>query len=334
MAIEIGITQPTGTWSPINSRHQLAWDSTSLGEFKTCARRYFYRIVMGLTPRDVSAHLTFGLIYHSALETYDNAKAQGSTHSAAVIIALRHTLEKTWDSALGRPWTSDIPTKTRETLVRSILWYLENFSDDPASTIILANGRAAVELSFRFESGLNSSDGQPYLISGHMDRMVNFMDRPWGLDRKTTRSALNSDYATHYSPDNQISLYSVAGSLIFGEPIAGFLIDAAQIGVGFSRFWRFPVTRTQAQLSEWMADLEFWLSYAEHCAKINHWPQNDRACGNFERVLDTKDTSQTSGYAGGCPYRTLCGVSPSARPALYKAYDVSPWDPLIPRGET
>ena len=53
---------------------QLAIDSTSLGEFKLCPRRYYYSILRGLGPRGGSVHLTFGIWMHTAREKYEVAK--------------------------------------------------------------------------------------------------------------------------------------------------------------------------------------------------------------------------------------------------------------------
>ena len=37
---------------------QWAWDSTSLGTFKDCPRKYFYTLVMGYRARGESVHRT------------------------------------------------------------------------------------------------------------------------------------------------------------------------------------------------------------------------------------------------------------------------------------
>lgn len=332
--IDVGPVEPTvkqkimtETFSLEVPGHQRAWDSTSLGELKTCARRYYYRIVLGYVPRGQSAHLTFGLIYHSALEVYDHMKTQGLSHDDAVIEAVGHAMDRTWDHALNRPWSSDHNIKTRDSLLRTIVWYLEKFADDPAETVVLHNGKPAVELSFRIEVGLKSSiDNREYIICGHLDRVVRFNEQYWNVDRKTTKYTLDDSYFSKYSPDNQMSCYSVAGQLILDEPVAGIIIDGAQVGVTFSRFQRGLVHRHPAVLAEWVTDTGYWLKIAEHFALSNYWPQNDKACLMYYSASDP--------VYSGCPYRSVCSMVPAMRMKHLEAhFDKSQWDPLIVRGD-
>ena len=55
-------------------------------------------------------------------------------------------------TASGAPMEFEDTIKTRFTLLRSVVWYLEQFENDPCETVILADGRPAVELSFRCRS--------------------------------------------------------------------------------------------------------------------------------------------------------------------------------------
>lgn len=309
---------------------QLAWDSTSLGELKTCARRYQYNILEGYVTRTENVHLRFGSEFHAALEYYDRLRAResryepdfyirppGASHEDALLGAVRFTLERTWDEKLGRPWTSDEPTKTRDTLIRSIIWYLDQFENDPCETIILNSGEPAVELSFRFEIGIQSKlTGEEFVVCGHLDRVARFQDRKWIMDRKTTKSTISEETFNNYTPDNQMTLYTFAGNIIMDEPIAGVILDVAQVVVTFSRFQRRALQRTPAQLEEWTRDLAHWLAVAESHVAQNYWPQNDKACHLF----------------GGCPYRPVCSASPEIRPALLSAlYTRRSWDPLVTR---
>ncbi len=272
---------------------------------------------MGYVSNSENAHLKFGLIYHSAIEAYDHARIKGSTHADATIAAVRHALTQTWDETLQRPWQSEHNIKTRETLIRTIVWYLDQFADDPCRTITLANGKPAVELSFRFELGLNSRlTNEPYILCGHLDRVVEFQGATWVTDKKTSKSTLSESYFANYTPDNQVSLYSLAGILIFNQPISGVIIDAAQVAVTFSRFQRALIQRTRSQLDEWKDDLIYTIQQMEYYAKNNYWPQNDSACGLY----------------GGCPYRGICSISPELREKHLEAmFSKRIWDPLQTR---
>lgn len=298
---------------------QLAWDSTSLGALKTCPRSYEEAIIKGHTRHTDNVHLLFGLHYHSGLECYDYCRATGMDHEDAVRAAVKKIMADTWDFKLNRPWNSDDKNKNRFNLLRTIVWYLEQFKDDPVKTVILANGKPAVELSFRFETSYKAvTTGETFLLCGHLDRMGVFQDQTYIIDRKSTKSDIQgADFFDRYSPDNQMSLYELAGGIVYGLPIRGVMIDAAQVLVTGSRFRRGFTYRTQEQRDEWYKDLEYWLNQAEGFAVKGYWPQNDKACGLY----------------GGCPFRAICGKSPLVRDQWAKDYKTRIWDPLQTRGD-
>ena len=186
---------------------QLSIDSTSLGEFKTCPRRYFYRIICGWQPATLSFHLTFGLLYHGALERYDHKRASGASHDDALDFAIDWTLRETWDKELKRGWISGDSNKTRLTLIRTIIDYCDRFGPaDNMETLILANGKPAVELSFSFAPGFDPAPtGERYTLCGHLDRIVTMHGEQYVQDRKTTAHTLAPSYFAQFSPHNQFT---------------------------------------------------------------------------------------------------------------------------------
>lgn len=265
--------------SQISPNFQFAWDSTSIGAFKTCPRYYQLSILEGWQPRETSVHLIFGLHFHSALELYDHLRFGGMEHRAAMRDVVRKVLALTWDEKKGRPWLSDDPNKNRVTLLRSVIWYLDQFGEhDPIQTVRLANGKPAVELSFRFDSGYTSSKGESLLLCGHLDRLAMLNDKAFVLDRKTTKSTINSSFFDKFTPDNQMSLYAIAGKIVYNIQIEGIIVDGAQVAHTFTRFLRGVVPRSESVLEEWYFDLGQYLATAELYAAQNYWPQNDKSC--------------------------------------------------------
>lgn len=299
---------------------QFAIDSTSLGEFKTCPRKYFYSIVAGWGPRGESPHLTFGILLHKAREDYDKARLRGDSHDEALDASLDSALKATWNKELGRPWLSGHNLKNRLTLIQTLVWYLDDKGrDDSLETMVMANGQPAVELSFRFDSGLKcETTGEAILLCGHLDRIAYLNDVPYITDIKTSGSDVSARWAQQFTPGNQFSLYALAGRVAFGLEIKDLIVDGVQVGVGFSRFQRHVIRRTEDQLSEWLHDTSIVVGHMEDCAVDCYWPQNDKACGNY----------------GGCPFQSVCSKSPSSREAWLKSdFDRRVWDPLQVRGE-
>lgn len=341
---------------------QFAWDSTSLGWLKTCARLYQYRMIEGWSSRGGgNVHLEFGSLYHSALELYDRCRSLSESHDDALFQAVKMCLEKTWD--YGEPCTycngkfTGLPNnacencmntgfigqgkpidwghnlKTRETLVRTVIWYLEEFGEnDAAETVQLRNGKPAVELSFRLELDFGPEDiaaasvnhdtgvigpGQPYVLCGHLDRLVKFGDGLYVMDRKTSSTTIGSYYFDGYNPDNQMSLYTLASKVIYQTPVRGVIIDAVQIAVGFSRFSRGFTFRTESQTEEWLDETRHWLELAEGFARAGHWPMNDKSCHQY----------------GGCAFRKVCSKAPEVRQRFLETdFEKRAWNPLEARG--
>lgn len=319
---------------------QFAWDSTSLGWLKTCPRLYQYSMIDGWRSRGNNVHLKFGGWYHSALEMYDRLRSAEIDHEEAVRRVVTWLMDQTWIrepgtgpdvstdiyiAPSGKPWDSGHNLKTRETLIRSVIWYLDQFGpNDSCETVQLANGKPAVELSFRMEMDFGpkhapdflSGNAQPYVLSGHLDRVVLFQGAYYVMDRKTSSTTIGSYYFDQYDPDNQMSLYSMAARVIYNTPVRGVIIDAAQIAVGFSRFTRGFTFRTESQIEEWLGETKAWLQLAEGFAVAGHWPMNDKSCHQY----------------GGCVFRKVCSKSPEVRHKFLETdFEKRPWNPLEPR---
>jgi hypothetical protein len=277
-----------------------------------CWRKYYYSMVVGYRSKHESVHLFYGIVYHSALELFDRLRFKGEDFNNAQRMSVRYVLEQTWID--GKPWVSDHDKKTRETLVRSVIWYLEHFKEDPASTIALADGSPAVELTFQMPLDFGPQEGTNYVLTGHMDRLVKLADNIYGSDRKTTSSALASRYYETFKPNVQVTQYTLAGQVIYKMPIKGILIDAAQINIGATNFGRTISYRTDLELQEYLNELRYdWFPQALERAKSGRYPMNPQACHKYD----------------GCQFRKVCSMDPSLRDrALKSDFIISHWNPL------
>lgn len=299
---------------------QFAWNSTCLGLLKTCPRLYQYTVIEGWGSRDESIHLRFGIEYHRALQDYAIARAQGTQHEDSIRDTITRLHARVWDWNVDRTSRAG-KYKNRETILGLVVDYLDHFVDDPAETFVLEDGAPAVELPFRFELDWGPAQvvheltgktvdyvhgvaPQPYLLSGHLDRVVNFSDGLYVMDRKTSMATLSSYYFNQWSPSNQMTLYTLAGKIMLNSPIKGVIIDAAQVLLEKpNAFQRGFTYRTNDQLDEWLVDLRYWLHNAETYATNSYWPQNDTSCDKF----------------GGCKFREVCSRSPQVREQYLRA---------------
>jgi len=294
---------------------QIYVDASSLTEFKICPRRYYYSIVMGRQPMAESIHLTFGILLHKAAELYHIrrfTKAEG--HADALREVIRWLMNATWDREANRPWTSGDKYKNRFTLVRTVVWYLDKYQEDELRTAILKDGRPAVELPFTMDAGYTAFTGEEFMLCGKLDRIVTFKSDYYVADIKTTQSTIGDYYFKKYTPDNQVTIYNLAGNVAFELPVQGLIIDGCQIAIEFSRFERGLIERTEAQMLEWQEELGYWLMNMNTCAEQDYWPKNDSACNMY----------------GGCPFRSVCSQRnpTAAQKVIEGAYRERVWDPL------
>lgn len=297
---------------------QFAWDASSLKLWQECPFKYYLKMVEGWGGASDSPHLRFGSIYASSLEHFHKLRADGLPYWEAAAEIVRRALLDSWDHerddagarvpGSGAAWDSGHHLKNRETLLRSIIWYFDQYEDDPMTTYVTAEGRPAVEFSFT----LPVEDG--IVFCGHIDRLVEYQDRLMVQDQKTTGSTLSQYYFDQYSPDTQMSMYTFAGQAIYSAPVAGVVIDAAQIAVGFTRYDRGLTYRTKAQLEEWYEDTMLHIAAAQRATREREFPMNTTACGNY----------------GGCQFRRICSRSPEVRMNFLRG-DFERghvWDPL------
>ena len=107
---------------------QYAWDATSLDLAMTCSRKYYYSMIRGIRPKDKSVHLVFGGLYATALEHFYRFRAVGQSIDDALREVVREALISSWDFEAGHAMIFDSPNKTRVTLIRTIVWYVEQFA--------------------------------------------------------------------------------------------------------------------------------------------------------------------------------------------------------------
>lgn len=318
---------------------QLAWDSTSLGLLKECPHKYALTMLCGHGA--MNDHLFFGILYHECQEEYKKTLIATGDHDEAVAHATLHALsasgthkavaDSNGESEMVEwyPWESDIPEKNRFTLVRTVIWWADQYrkedTDGTFKTKILANGEPAIEMPFAFDSGIrNTITGEGnYIFCGRLDEGIEHMNFTMIRDAKTTKYSLDGSYYERYSPDNQMSMYSLAGKVVLGEPIDSILIDAAQITKSFSRFGRGFVERTPGQLDEWLRDQEYWIRLNEQFVRDGYWPMNDTSCSKY----------------GGCPFAkrrmgAVCTKDPAVRQSFLDThFPRRVWDPMS-RGES
>lgn len=179
------------TMSPFDDKGiQWAWNSSSIGLAETCLRKYQLRVLKGWSPSGLQVHLWFGGHYATAIERYHKLLATGMDREDVIQEIVRLALIDTWNHeytkgkkpkrkpGTGKPIDSLHNAKTRENLIRSIVWYCEKFKDDKCKVITLASGKPAAELSSILHIDETIS------FCAHMDQLVEYGGEEYVMDQK------------------------------------------------------------------------------------------------------------------------------------------------------
>lgn len=287
-----------------------------------CPRKYQYSMLERWVSRKPSVHLWWGGHFAKALERYFKFVATGMDTEDAIHEVVRLAMIDTWEykrdeqgnicePRVGAPMTFFDANKTRETLIRSIVWYFEQYKDDLFPVAILNNGKPAVELSFK----LSLDDGNYYC--GHIDKLVVSDDFVYPMDQKTTGATIGPGWFNQFDLSFQMTGYTFAAKSLYHIPVKGVIVDGVQVMVGGTSFQRGFTFRTDDQLNEWYEDLMITIKHVQADTKRNYFPKNTTSCDKF----------------GGCVFKGVCSRSPSLRKNFLEGdfYQREQWNPLEER---
>jgi PD-(D/E)XK nuclease superfamily len=295
----------------------IAIDNTSLAMFKECPQKYKLGIIEGYRRNTKAPPLVFGSIYHDLLEMFDRLLATGISREDALRLLLRQAL--TYTDTLGE---LNDDKRNIPSLLRALVWYEMAYRNDPFVTVILPDGRPAVELSFQLTFPMQlynweSGETEDVIYCGHVDRVVSYNNALYAMEHKHTTSALGDYYYDRYTFSSQISGYAVALRVVWGLDAVGAVIDATAVGVTFTRFGRRIATRVEDHLEEWIEDTRYWINQVYEAKKAQYFPRNTESCSKYN----------------GCQFRDVCFARPGARDTILKAdFHVEHWNPMKPRG--
>ena len=337
------LTQWSGAFSHSVPGWQLHWDSTSYSAFCTCPKYYELTYIQGITLRHRSVHLAFGIAWHSAMERFHRLRATGYDYDQALLWTIAETYYRQLrtpeeklqhqgfhEESVPTGPLSHTPEKTPATLIQAIIQYLAYYKNDDLFTVILPSGKAAVELSFAIELPTGDDDGAA-TYRGHLDRLVSkhkpldfsqekLPEKPWSFwasDYKTTTQALNERYFSQFTPDVQMTGYTLATKTMLPELGKGVVVDGVQMLVTGARFGRSYITRSPTALTEFLTDLQTNIQVARYYAITGAWPMNRKACRREGR---------------DCEFRFYCANPNSRQGILLSDFTRSRiWDPTKER---
>lgn len=258
---------------------------TSLEDYLSCKRLYYYRKILGLLPKEANTAAHFGSSIHAGVGTYYKARLQEGPDKAYL----------TGIQAFSAVWASEqvMPDSKRnlDTGLEILSRYFEAYKGDGNNfipdliespfTVIMPNGTT---------------------LNGRLDRVERVKDFITVIDTKTSSMALTDWYFKSYNNSFQISGYFYAVSQLCGDCDC-ILIDGIKVPYSAptvrkpeqDNFVRRTFQRSELQMAEFINtydritnDILFMLK--TNPAKPEHFHQCPTACGNY----------------GGCKFLPIC----------------------------
>ena len=289
-------------------------------EFDSCQMSGFRKYLQHLSKSaDESTDLVAGKAFARGLEVARKAYYnEGADENEAVLLG---------SSALLEEYGDHIPfkmTKAPDRMVTALeLYFIENpMCMDVAQPVKLANGEYAIEYSFAHELPFEHPDlpGQPLLITGRADMLVEYAGKLLVFDDKTTGAAFSKSWTQQWDTRGQFTTYNWGlrkdGIKTKGAYIRGIYLGKTQIKfldhVSSRGQWQVDIWEEQmlAKVGQILAKYKEYKESGEHPAKFFFGAWNE-SCFKYFRP---------------CAFQDLCR-SEKAEMFLEGEYDQRIWLP-------
>lgn len=292
----------------------LVKDSTAIQALKKCPRLFFYQIVLGRVANNNAIVLVWGSAYHKFREVleetygigterpvrFDKEKAQQAFAEGA-----RAGLNYFQKNARPIPVGDKFEFMTLPRLIESFkvayAWWEREKQQGQIEVV-------ASEQPFT----LMIKDGS--YIGGRADQLVRWHGKLWGRDFKTTTKD-SAFYARGIDPNDQFTRYTLADSMLTGEPVQGQIVELLYNNKHTKTKKHGPeiipltTTRTVEQLEKFEDEQRVINRTLEIYREEDVWPMHEASCAF-------------------CPYHSVCTKSTEAgmMAQLEQNFNVRPWD--------
>lgn len=268
------------------------FDFTMMSSYQTCARKYYYRHVLGRELKKPQVAPDFGKAIHVGLDSW------------FVDQDLKKAIELFKANFKEQPDISDHHTHRVGEWVLSN--YHEKYKDQPFK--VLATEQA---FTVRLPNGNN--------LIGRIDKVLEWAKSIWVMDHKTT-SQLGAQYFKMADPNMQFTLYTWAARQL-GFKAVGVIVDAILVRKSLldssqrarlNPLMRLDVYKSEESIKEMLEVVDKVEGDIRVSEETDTWTPNYSACTLY----------------GECPYRRVCVEDKEIRGRVLEMdYQVNHWDP-------
>ena len=289
-------------------------DSFMLGYWRACPRKFWWRHIRNLAPKDSNIHLHSDRAFAKGLEAARKAFYDGGCTPNEAIIQGHVAVIRAWDN-------EDVPqgeNKFPGRLLGGLDFYLhEAFPLESDNIVPFQNPstrKPMVECSFGvpIDEVSHPISGDPILYAGRFAMLgVNKVDQVLFIESDKMTSRLDASWSSRWALSGQITGY-VWGAQHFGLPIAGAVIRGISfLENGYDKAESIQM-RPQWMIDRWYGQVIKDLEEMKRSWEFDSWSYNlDESCAAY----------------GGCPFLRLCDVrDPEPLESIY--FENSVWSPF------
>lgn len=239
-------------------------DNYSLSNFQQCPSKFQLRIEDGWTSRGRSAALAFGISMHAGLAEW----YKGLGRAQAI-------------TAITTQWDISTPIddyRTMEKCISVFDAYARRYPFEAWTMMKDPSGQPFVECAFSLDTGLVTDLGTPIIYGGVFDGLVDYGGQIYVIDHKTT-SQMGDYFFEQFKPNNQMCGYVWAARQLSQQKVTGVLINGiCVLKVSAPKFDRQVKAFYDADIEEWLRDLQAVASQIEYHRKRGYFPRHTTAC--------------------------------------------------------
>jgi len=289
-------------------------DSTAIRSLKTCAKRYFFEIVLGRTPKETAIYFAWGSAYHLFREVlekeygyghdrpavFDEEKAK-QAYATAALAGTDYWRKHGQDQDAG----SKYAFATMGRLLKSFLVAFDFWKKEKLQGRIEV---IAVEQAFNVQL----ADGS--YTSGKADQIIRWSRGLWGRDFKTSSKPVEF-YSRTLEPNDQFTRYTLSEGKMSGEVVRGQFVEVlwnakpTKNKDNGPEIHEFTTSRTAYQLEQFEHEQSIINKQLELYRQTDTYPMQEISC-SF------------------CPFHSVCTKpTEGAMMAQLEAhFKVRPWD--------
>jgi hypothetical protein len=275
--------------------------------FTHCPRLYAIQYVRNRRRNSPSISLSFGGLIHTGLASYYETLQEGGSPVDATLKALNAVSEAAYEDPV-----EDYRTRARAALV--LKQYGEKWLDEPSLKILMTEGPFTVSIP--------SSDGGSFQWGGRIDLVVEYGERLWVMDHKTT-SVFSRYYFDNFDLDPQMHGYRMAAEILSRREIFGVIINVLIIHKRDAKFERRAIPLSRFHTDAWRTRQEHLLGRIADIRKMD--PKGDKA---LDPSVWPPNTENCVGKYGPCSAHQVC-ILPSVRAqevTIHNEWHHQTWD--------